>query len=101
MWNHNYYVYILTNVNRSVLYIGVTNDLTRRLFEHTDNDTSISSFTKKYNCKYLIYYERFTHIDHAIQREKELKKWRRDKKDLLINTQNSDWRFLNDEVLEY
>lgn len=99
MWNYNYYVYILTNASRSVLYIGVTNDLARRLFEHSDKDASTNSFTKKYHCKYLIYYEHFTHVDHAIEREKELKKWRREKKEALIKTENSDWKFLNDEIL--
>ena len=91
---HNYFVYMMTNKHKNVLYIGVTNDLERRVYEHNTGETE--GFTKKYNCHYLIYYEHFTHIDHAIDREKELKKWRREKKDRLISSVNPEWRFLND-----
>ncbi|MDB4903260.1 MAG: nuclease family protein [Mucilaginibacter sp.] len=86
--------------NKSVLYIGVTNDLTRRLCEHKENKGNKSTFAGKYYCYNLIYYEHFTHIDHAIEREKEIKKWRREKKESLIATLNPEWRFLNDEVSE-
>ena len=72
---HNYYVYILTNKIKTVLYIGVTNDLQRRIYEH--ENSLISGFSKKYNCNYLIYYEHFQEIKEAIEREKEIKKWRR------------------------
>lgn len=96
--NHNYFVYIITNINKTVLYIGVTNDLRRRLYEHKNG--LVEGFTKKYNCFYLLYYEHFTHINHAIKREKELKGWRRDKKEFLINELNPDWKFLNDEVFD-
>ena len=100
MWNYNFYVYIITNPNKSVLYIGVTNDLTRRLYEHKENKGDKSTFAGNYYCYNLIYYEHFTHIDHAIEREKEIKKWRREKKESLISTLNPEWRFLNDEVNE-
>lgn len=91
---HNYFVYIVTNVNKTVLYTGVTNDLERRVYEHEIG--AIKGFSQKYNCKYLIYYEYFMYIDEAIAREKQIKKWRRDKKEYLINTKNKEWKFLND-----
>ena len=98
MWNHNYYVYITTNYDKSILYIGVTNDLSRRLYEHEENKGTGKSFTGRYYCYYLGHYEHFTNIEHAIEREKEIKKWRREKKDALINSTNPDWKFLNDEI---
>jgi putative endonuclease len=98
MWNYNFYVYITTNPDRSVLYVGVTNDLRRRLFEHKENKGSKKTFAEKYYCYNLVYYEHFTHIEYAIKREKEIKKWRREKKDSLIITLNPEWRFLNEEV---
>ena len=98
MWNYNFYVYITTNPDRSVLYIGVTNDLRRRLYEHTENKGNKNTFTGKYFCYNLVYYEHFTHIEHAIEREKEIKKFRREKKDRLINAFNPEWKFLNVEV---
>ncbi|RYY33752.1 MAG: GIY-YIG nuclease family protein [Sphingobacteriaceae bacterium] len=99
MWNYNYYVYITTNYSKTVLYIGVTNDLRSRLYQHTQNKGTNNSFTGKYYCSYLVYYEHFSNIEHAIEREKEIKKWRREKKIFLIQTQNPEWRFLNKEVL--
>lgn len=98
MWNHNYYVYIVTNFSKSVLYIGVTNDLRRRLYEHAENRGEGHAFTSKYYCHFLLYYEHFSHIESAIQREKEMKKWRREKKMELIKGFNPDLRFLNEDV---
>ena len=98
MRNYNFYVYITTNPNRTVLYIGVTNDLDRRLYEHKEGKGNDKSFTGKYYCYNLIYYEHFTHVEYAIEREKELKKWRREKKVALIESLNLDWRFLNEEI---
>ncbi len=96
---HNYFVYILTNINKAVLYIGVTNDLKKRLYEHRENaETDKNHFTSKYNIFYLIYWERFDHIEQAIEREKELKNWRRSKKVKLISEFNPDWDFLNNEI---
>ena len=92
---HNYYVYILTNKNKTVLYIGVTNNLKDRIEYHK---TSKSTFTSKYNCFNLIYYERFEDVNFAIKREKELKGWNRNKKEELINSFNAEWKFLNNEI---
>lgn len=94
---HNYFVYILTNHNKTVLYTGVTNDLKRRLFEHNENINS-SSFTSKYKCYYLVFWERHQNIEHAIEREKQIKGWSRLKKDNLIKEFNPNWKFLNEEV---
>ena len=97
--NRNYYVYILTNINRQVLYIGVTNDIARRLFEHEeDAKGKKKSFAGKYNCIYLLYYERYRYVNYAIAREKELKGWTREKKDTLIRKMNPELKSLNDEV---
>ena len=96
----NYFVYIVTNENKTTLYIGVTNDIQRRLSQHYfDSQNTRKSFAGKYNCYYLLYYEGFESIPDAIQREKELKKWRREKKDKLITSFNPDWDFLNDQVI--
>jgi putative endonuclease len=100
MWNYNFYVYIVTNPDSSVLYVGVTNDLRRRLYEHAENKGNKNSFAGKYYCYNLVYYEHFTYIEYAIAREKEIKKWRREKKDRLIESLNPEWRFLNEEVNE-
>jgi len=100
MWNYNFYVYITTNPTKTVLYIGVTNDLKRRLFEHFENKGSVKSFAGKNYCYNLIYFEHFTHIEYAIDREKEIKKWRREKKVALISSVNSEWKFLNKEILD-
>ena len=100
MWNYNFYVYITTNLIKTVLYVGVTNDLNRRIQEHSENKGNKNSFAGKYHCHNLIYYEHFTDITFAIQREKEIKKWSRKKKNLLIDSLNPEWRFLNDEISE-
>jgi putative endonuclease len=100
MWNYNFYVYITTNPDKTVLYVGVTNDLGIRLYQHHENRGNKSSFAGKYYCYNLIYYEHFSHIEHAIEREKEIKKWRREKKVALIESLNLEWRFLNKEVSE-
>ena len=72
-----YYVYILTNFNNKVLYIGVTNDLNRRIYEHKNK--LIDGFTKKYNVNKLVYYEEYKDVNEAISREKQLKGWKRQK----------------------
>ena len=90
-------IYILTNKNKTTLYIGVTNNLQRRLSEHIKGIGS--KFTKRYNVHYLIYYEKFEDITLAIEREKQLKKWSRSKKVKLINTINPDWEFLDDPII--
>nr|WP_316829901.1 GIY-YIG nuclease family protein [Pedobacter aquatilis] len=98
--DHNYFVYILTNKNKTVLYTGVTNDLEIRLKQHIENKDNKTAFTYKYNCYYLVFFERHQFIEHAIEREKEIKGWKRQKKNDLIAIENPDWRFLNDEIVE-
>ena len=100
MWNYNFYTYITTNPEKTVLYVGVTNDLRVRLLQHYENRGNKNSFAGKYYCYNLVYYEHFTHVEHAIEREKEIKKWRRQKKIALIESTNPEWRFLNDEFSE-
>jgi putative endonuclease len=87
MYN-NYYVYILSNNFGSVYYTGVTNDLERRINEHREG--KISGFTKKYNCHKLLYFETYSDIEQALEREKKLKKLSRINKDKLINTINPE-----------
>ncbi len=94
--NHNYFVYIITNKSKTVLYTGVTNDLQRRIWEH--ENAIHGGFSKRYKCKYLIYYEHFQNIEHAIDREKQIKNWRRDKKEFIIKKFNPQWQFLNDKI---
>lgn len=81
-----YYVYILANGYRNVLYIGVTNNLQRRYHEHLSG--TVDGLTKKYNVYCLVYYEQYNHIEEAIAREKQLKKWSRSKKEQLIRRMN-------------
>ena len=87
----------MSSYNNSAIYVGVTNDLERRVAEHKSG--SIPGFTQKYNCKKLVYYESFSDIDQAISREKQIKGWIRKKKDVLIDSLNperkdlaADWR---------
>ena len=98
MKEHNYFVYITTNPNRSVLYTGVTNDLERRITEHYLNRGNKTTFTGRYYAYCLVYYERYQHIYDAIDGEKEIKGWVRQKKEELITEENPRWRFLNEEV---
>ena len=96
---HNYFVYILTNERKKVLYVGVTNDLRTRLSQHYEDSIGPKkTFAGKYNCCHLVYWERHQWIQHAIDREKEIKGWKRFKKDVLITEFNADWKFLNDEI---
>jgi putative endonuclease len=97
---HNYYVYLVTNKNKTVLYTGITCDLNRRLTEYKENSIPFRhhSFAGQYNASFLLYYEHFQNVDQAIAREKEIKGWRRSKNEALINTLNPDWDFLNDEI---
>lgn len=93
---HSYYVYIITNNYRSTYYIGVTNNLKERLKKHKENIVlGNKTFASKYFLEHLVYYEKFTWIQEAIAREKELKKWRRDKKLNLIKEFNPKFEFLN------
>ena len=88
-----YYVYILTNWNDHVMYVGVTNDLQRRLYEHKNG--LADGFTKKYHVHKLVYYE-YTHdVYEAITREKQLKGWIRKRKNELVAAVNPEWRDLS------
>jgi len=92
---HTYHVYILTNRDKSVLYTGVTNYLARRLFEHNEGiRKNEKNFTARYKCRHLLYYEKFTWIQKAIAREKQIKGWKRIKKLELIKTINPNMNFL-------
>ncbi len=91
----NYYVYILTNKTNSVLYVGVTNNLERRLFEHKNK--LVEGFTKKYNVNKLVYYEVTTDINVALNREKAIKNLLRRKKEEIINANNPEWKDLSTE----
>ena len=83
-----YYTYILSNKNDTTLYIGVTNDLGRRIAEHRSG--MIPGFTQKYSCHKLVYYEEYSNVEMAIAREKQLKGWSRAKKDSLIDSKNKE-----------
>ena len=89
-----YYVYILTNHTKTTLYVGVTNNLERRLYEHKNK--LIDGFSKRYNLNKLVYYEETTSIESAIEREKQLKGYKRSKKDALIITKNPYWEDLSE-----
>ncbi len=99
--HHSYYVYIITNAHKTVLYIGVSNNLRRRLAEHQLNaSTGAQTFAAKFKCFHLIYYERFGWIQLAIAREKQLKGWTRQKKLELISSFNPDLEFLESKYTE-
>jgi putative endonuclease len=91
----NFYVYIITNKNKTVLYTGVTNNLKRRLIEHKEKKNP-TSFSARYNLEFLLYYEHFGWIQLAIAREKEIKNLNREKKLDLIKEFNPELNFLND-----
>jgi putative endonuclease len=101
MNTHQYFIYILTNSTKTALYVGVTNNLPKRVIEHYRNRGSAKSFSGKYNCYNLIYFEKTQYIDLAIKREKQLKGWTRKKKVELINNTNPNWNFLNNEIMEW
>ena len=94
--DRQYYVYIMTNQICSVLYVGVTNDLVRRIYEHKRK--IVDGFTKKYNASKLVYYEIFEDPENAILREKRIKAGSRQKKIDLINTINKEWIDLYGEL---
>jgi putative endonuclease len=85
---HHYYIYLLTNKSDKVMYIGVTNNLERRVYEHKMQ--TVPGFTEKYNVNKLVYFEKTTDVRAAIAREKEVKKWRRAKKNKLVTAVNPE-----------
>ena len=91
----DYYVYILTNQYDNVMYIGVTNNLQRRLYEHKKE--LVEGFTKKYHVHKLVYFEQTPDVRAALEREKQLKGWTRAKKNALVETINPQWRDLSEE----
>ena len=93
----NSYVYLLTNKNNTVIYVGVTTDLVRRIYEHKTG--LFRGFTKRYNCNKLVYYEEFSNINKAIEREKQIKAGNRKRKEYLITITNPDWVDLAKEWL--
>lgn len=93
--NKQYCVYIMANHSRT-LYIGITSNLKNRVFQHKNKE--VKGFTEKYNINQLVYYEQTEDVISAITREKQLKKWRRDKKINLIEKENPDWLDLYDEL---
>ncbi|PQJ78948.1 GIY-YIG nuclease family protein [Polaribacter porphyrae] len=92
---HQYYVYIITNKKDGVLYIGVSNDLKRRIFEHKNK--LIKGFSERYNLDKLIYFEVFQYVSDAIKREKNLKNWKRQWKINLIVEDNADCNDLSED----
>ncbi len=93
-----FYVYLLTNYNNKVMYVGMTNDLKRRVYEHKTKQ--LAGFTEKYNVSKLVYFEETSDVHAAITREKEIKKWRREKKNQLVVTTNPEWKDLSEEWFE-
>ena len=89
-------VYIITNKNNTVLYIGITSDIPNRMHQHKTK-AEPKSFASQYNCYKLVYFETFSFIEEAIDREKQLKGWTRKKKELLINGMNPNWENLLDK----
>jgi|TARA_B110000196_G_scaffold76315_1_gene65517 putative endonuclease len=90
-------VYFMTNKNNTVIYIGVTSDLLKRVYQHKTK--TYKGFTAKYNCDKLIYFEEFDAINLAISREKQLKSGNRKRKERLINAENPEWNDLSDDWL--
>ena len=95
---HHYYVYILTKARNSVFYVGVTNNLIRRVYEHKQK--LVPGFTKKHNITMLVYFECFEDINSAIHREKTIKKWKRRYKMNAIESMNPEWKDLYFELIE-
>ncbi len=93
-------IYFMTNKNKTTLYLGVTSNLLNRVNEHKIHKYK-NSFTTKYNLEVLVFYEVHNTIEEAIAREKQVKKWNRQKKDNLINSINSEWIDLWDEIIKW
>ena len=94
-----YYVYIMSNDHKNVIYTGVTNDLIRRVYEHKHH-LDKGSFTARYNIDNLVYFEPSTSIEAAIEREKQIKSWNRKHKNKLIESKNPNWEDLYKWIAE-
>ena len=97
MNNKTYYVYIMASKRNGTLYIGVTNDLIRRVYEHKTN--GVEGFTEKYRVHKLVYWEQSDSVESALQREKQLKRWNRQWKIALIEKENSNWEDMYEQLL--
>lgn len=95
---YRFYVYFLTNKNSSVMYVGVTSNLERRVYEHKTKQ--VPGFTEKYNVNRLVYFEETQDVHSAIAREKEIKRWRREKKNQLVVAVNPEWKDLSEGWFE-
>jgi putative endonuclease len=93
--DHDYWVYILTNKHRNTLYIGITNNIQRRLYQHQSGD--VEGFTKRYHLNRLVWLEHFRNVNDAIACEKKLKGWRRSRKIALVEQTNPRWLDLSDD----
>ena len=93
-----FYVYITTNPNHDALYLGMTNNLEQRIIEHYLNRAKPETHAGKYYCYNLVFYEEYKYVNAAIAREKEIKKWRREKKQALIHSFNPERKNLNKEL---
>ena len=94
-----YYVYFIANSDNKVLYVGITNNLRRRIYEHK-NSLDKKSFTSRYRVNKLVYYEYTGDVRVAIEREKQIKGWNRARKNKLIESKNPEWKDLYDSILE-
>ena len=92
--DRRYYVYLLTNWNNRVMYVGVTNDLIRRVYEHKGK--LVKGFTEKYKIDKLVYFEETNDVIAALAKEKEIKRWRREKKNNLVLRMNPEWKDLSE-----
>ncbi|MFA6391329.1 MAG: GIY-YIG nuclease family protein [Patescibacteria group bacterium] len=94
---NQYYVYIMASKKNGTLYIGVTNNIIRRVYEHKNNE--VEGFSKKYKVHRLVYYEQTENVESALNREKQLKKWNREWKINLIQKENPNWKDLYNELI--
>lgn len=99
MQEQSFYVYLMSNPGRTVLYTGVTRNLVKRVWQHKEKVAD--GFTKKYNVTDLVYYEIFDTPLEAIEREKQIKSWSRKRKNQLVRTENPDWKDLYDEIVSW
>ena len=95
----NYYVYIMASATNVTVYVGVTSDLIRRVYEHRKH-LNPDSFTSRYDVHKLVYFEQTSDVRAALEREKQLKGWRRSKKNALIESMNPEWKDLYPDLLE-
>lgn len=92
---HDYWVYIVTNWKKTVFYVGITNNLSRRITEHYNNRGNPKTFAGRYYCYNLLYYEWYQYVNNALTREKEIKNLLRSGKQTIIDEANPEWKFFN------